>query len=483
MLPDSDKKALEKLAKENADLRAQIASLTEIVAGLRNQLNIITSQQHGGNPNSQASTLSVPAGLAPDVEAQLRRSIAIEIGGMMDAKLAALEGRLLPEKTIRPALASDTRRLVVSQPIQEEPTTKPKEIGKKKRKKGKQKGKAVTPAVVELPAVSTSSGQDKHQEIATSQTNNTWSLVVGRKAKKSNAPQPNVSSAPVTQTRVSQKKRPVKLPKVPTSAAITICVKEGATVGLGDVLSAAKRQINIAEFGITADLLREKRAADGGIVIMVSGENCNAKADSLASRMREVLTNFNVTIGRPTKMAEARVMDLDDSVTPEEVATAIARAGECSTSDVKVGEIRRPPTSLGHVWIRGPLAALKKLASEKRMLLGWTSVRVEVLEPRRMMCYRCFEPGHVRRKCTSATDRSAQCYACGGAHKARECTSPTLRCPVCSDQGRPAGHRLGSQACNPQRKKGSNKNPTQASSAALPGASPMEAMDTSHSQP
>ncbi|KAF9817871.1 hypothetical protein SFRURICE_003277 [Spodoptera frugiperda] len=342
MLPDSadsDKKALEKLAKENADLRAQISSLTEIVAGLRNQLNIITSQQHGGNPNSQASILSVPAGLAPDVEAQLRRSIAIEIGGMMDAKLAALEGRLLPEKTIRPALASDTRRLVVSQPIQEEPTTKPKEIGKKKRKKGKQKGKAVTPAVVELPAVSTSSGQDKHQEIATSQTNNTWSLVVGRKAKKSNALQSGVSSAPVTQTRVPQKKRLVKLPKVPTSAAITICVKEGATVGLGDVLSAAKRQINIAEFGITADLL----------------------------------------------------------------------------------------------------------------------------QPRRMMCYRCFEPGHVRRKCTSATDRSAQCYACGGAHKARECTSPTLRCPGCSDQGRPAGHRLGSQACNPQRKKGSNKNLTQAS--------------------
>ncbi|KAF9816153.1 hypothetical protein SFRURICE_003704 [Spodoptera frugiperda] len=258
MLPDSadsDKKALEKLAKENADLRAQISSLTEIVAGLRNQLNIITSQQHGGNLNSQASILSVPAGLAPDVEAQLRRSIAIEIGGMMDAKLAALEGRLLPEKTIRPALASDTRRLVVSQPIQEESTTKPKEIGKKKRKKGKQKGKAVTPAVVELPAVSTSSGQDKHQEIATSQTNNTWSLVVGRKAKKSNALQPGVSSAPVTQTRVPQKKRSVKLPKVPTSAAITICVKEGATVGLGDVLSAAKRQINIAEFGITADLL------------------------------------------------------------------------------------------------------------------------------------------------------------------------------------------------------------------------------------
>ncbi|KAF9800337.1 hypothetical protein SFRURICE_002906 [Spodoptera frugiperda] len=243
MLPDSadsGREALEKLAKENADLRAQIASLTEIVAGLKNQLNLITTQQQGGNPKLQVSTLSVPDGLSPDVEAQLRRSIAIEIGGMMDAKLAALESRLLPEKTIRPALASDTRRLVVSQPMQEEPTTKAKTIGKKK-KKGKQKGKAVTPAVEELPAVSTSSGRDRHQEVAASQTTNTWSLVVGRKAKKSSALQPVVSSAPVTQTRVPQKKRPVKLPKVPTSAAITICLKEGATVGLGDAYSLQRK--------------------------------------------------------------------------------------------------------------------------------------------------------------------------------------------------------------------------------------------------
>ncbi|KAF9415823.1 hypothetical protein HW555_006650 [Spodoptera exigua] len=340
-MPESDKDALDRLAKENADLRSQVASLKEAVSGLKNQLNLLSQQ--GAQQKSQ--DLSVSAGLAPDTEAQLRRSIAIEVGAMMDAKLAALEGRLLPEKSLRPALASDTRRLASSKPD----TT-------------------------------------------------TWSLVVGRKAKRASAPQPMVSFASAAQSKPLNKPS-VKLPKVPTSAAITVRVREGSNVGLGEVLAEARRRISLSEFGITSDSCREKRAADGGI----------------------------------------------------EVAVAIARAGGCSTEEIKIGEIRRPPLSLGHVWVRGPLVAMKKLASDKRMPLGWTSVRVEVLEPRRMMCYRCFESGHVRRMCTSSVDRSSQCYACGGAHKARECISPILKCPVCSDQGRPSNHRLGGKNCQPQK--------------------------------
>ncbi|KAF9422981.1 hypothetical protein HW555_001524 [Spodoptera exigua] len=398
-MPESDKDALDRLAKENADLRSQVASLKEAVSGLKNQLNLLSQQ--GAQQKSQ--DLSVSAGLAPDTEAQLRRSIAIEVGAMMDAKLAALEGRLLPEKSLRPALASDTRRLASSKPD----TT-------------------------------------------------TWSLVVGRKAKRASAPQPMVSFASAAQSKPLNKPS-VKLPKVPTSAAITVRVREGSNVGLGEVLAEARRRISLSEFGITSDSCREKRAADGGIVFMISGENSSAKADRLASRMREVLGEFDVQIGRPTKFAEARVMDLNDAVTPEEVAVAIARAGGCSTEEIKIGEIRRPPLSLGHVWVRGPLVAMKKLASDKRMPLGWTSVRVEVLEPRRMMCYRCFESGHVRRMCTSSVDRSSQCYACGGAHKARECISPILKCPVCSDQGRPSNHRLGGKNCQPQKKQSQKK--------------------------
>ncbi|KAF9409158.1 hypothetical protein HW555_011400, partial [Spodoptera exigua] len=439
-MPESDKDALDRLAKENADLRSQVASLKEAVSGLKNQLNLLSQQ--GAQQKSQ--DLSVSAGLAPDTEAQLRRSIAIEVGAMMDAKLAALEGRLLPEKSLRPALASDTRRLASSKPVQTEATAK-----ETKRKKLN----AITSTLVaDSPAgIVTSAAKDVRPGTANSQDTTTWSLVVGRKAKRASAPQPMVSFASAAQSKPLNKPS-VKLPKVPTSAAITVRVREGSNVGLGEVLAEARRRISLSEFGITSDSCREKRAADGGIVFMISGENSSAKADRLASRMREVLGEFDVQIGRPTKFAEARVMDLNDAVTPE-----VARAGGCSTEEIKIGEIRRPPLSLGHVWVRGPLVAMKKLASDKRMPLGWTSVRVEVLEPRRMMCYRCFESGHVRRMCTSSVDRSSQCYACGGAHKARECISPILKCPVCSDQGRPSNHRLGGKNCQPQKKQSQKK--------------------------
>ncbi|KAF9794470.1 hypothetical protein SFRURICE_003172, partial [Spodoptera frugiperda] len=333
ILPASDKDALERLAKENTELRSQVASLKEAVAGLKNQLNLLSQQ--GATQKTQVSGLPEPA----DWHYDGREASCIR------KKINWL--RLLPEKPVRPALASDARRLVASKPVQTEVTAKKA----KKKKKKKTKTNAVTPIVAAASPVivSTSAAMDVQPGTANSQDNTTWSLVVGRKAKKANTSQPVASSASTVQVKKSSKPS-VKLPKVPASAAITVRVREGATVGLGEVLAEARRRINLSEFGITSDSCREKRAADGGIVLMIS-----------------------------------------------------------------------------------------------------------VLEPRRMMCYRCFEPGHVRRMCTSSVDRSSQCYVCGGAHKARECTSPTPKCPVCSDQGRPANHRLGGKQCNPQKKRSQKK--------------------------
>ncbi|KAF9404440.1 hypothetical protein HW555_014332, partial [Spodoptera exigua] len=352
-MPESDKDALDRLAKENADLRSQVASLKEAVSGLKNQLNLLSQQ--GAQQKSQPVRICWSGTRYGSAIATFHRHRDSPAG------------------------------------------------------------------------IVTSAAKDVRPGTANSQDTTTWSLVVGRKAKRASAPQPMVSFASAAQSKPLNKPS-VKLPKVPTSAAITVRVREGSNVGLGKYLLRQEDELVFP---------------NSALPVTHVVRNVLLMADRLASRMREVLGEFDVQIGRPTKFAEARVMDLNDAVTPEEVAVAIARAGGCSTEEIKIGEIRRPPLSLGHVWVRGPLVAMKKLASDKRMPLGWTSVRVEVLEPRRMMCYRCFESGHVRRMCTSSVDRSSQCYACGGAHKARECISPILKCPVCSDQGRPSNHRLG----------------------------------------
>lgn len=60
---------------------------------------------------------------------------------------------------------------------------------------------------------------------------------------------------------------------------------------------------------------------------------------------------------------------LHESATTNEVAAEIARIGVCSTSEIKTGEIRFPPKSMGSLWVKCPLAAANKVAVGKRA--GW----------------------------------------------------------------------------------------------------------------
>lgn len=215
-------------------------------------------------------------------------------------------------------------------------------------------------------------------------------------------------------------------------------------------MSAAKQKVKLAEFGI--DNVRQKKAITGGLILEIGGPECTSKANALASRLTEVLGDMDARIARPIKSGEVRVMDLDESITPDDVADAVAKAGDCSVQNIKVGQIRSSPAGLGTIWVRCPLSAVHKLAAAKRICIGWASVRVEVLEARPMQCYRCLEPGHVRAKCPNEQDRSNRCFACGeNNHKASQCTARELNCPVCADLGRPANHRLGSKKCSPPK--------------------------------
>lgn len=234
---------------------------------------------------------------------------------------------------------------------------------------------------------------------------------------------------------------------------VTVTVPQGAKLTMAEAMKAAKTKIRLEDLGISD--LRFRKAITGALVMEVQGEGRDEKADNLAKNIKEVLADTEAVIARPVKTAELRVMDLDESVTPEDVADAIARVGECSALSIKVGEIRMSSSRLGTAWVRCPLDVAHKLGTSKRLRVGWVSARVAALEARPLQCFKCLEKGHVRNKCPNDTkDRSQLCYICGeSGHRARECTANNPRCPVCADLGLPADHRVGSKKCSPPKKK------------------------------
>lgn len=303
----------------------------------------------------------------------------------------------------------------------------------------------------------------------------TWSKVVGRKARKKTteenggtsattsarakakepsgkpqAPQPEpAESSPPSQAKGKGKRKGRR--RVPRTAAVVLTCPPGQ---YKETLRLAMRDIDLASLDING--LKARKAVTGAQLFEVGGPDNKKKADALADRMREVLADREgVVVSRPCPTAEIRIRDLTEAVEEEDILQAVSFAGDCDPTMVKVGSIRSTGRGLSTVWVRCPLAAANRLVAAKRLRIGWVNARVEALEKRPLQCFRCMEKGHVKAQCCGEVDRSKRCYRCGNpGHAARDCTAPE-HCPVCADLGRPAGHRAGSRICKaPKKKKG-----------------------------
>ncbi|XP_037292465.1 nucleolar and coiled-body phosphoprotein 1-like [Manduca sexta] len=272
-----------------------------------------------------------------------------------------------------------------------------------------------------------------------------WVVVASRKAKK---PIPAAAPTANPQSRQPARRAEPKL-RPPRSAAVIISLTPAAVAkGLSykGVLMDAQSRVDLTGLDITR--LRPKFTATGAPMYEVPGANSEERADSLAARLRECFGGSeDVKISRPTKTVELRLTELDYTATPESVAAALSKAGECPTEAIKVGQIRPDRSGVGTAWVKMPIKAALKVKGAGRILIGWTAARVTVLETRPMRCFRCLEPGHVRECCDCSVDRSELCYRCGQTgHKARECKAAP-NCVICAASGKPAGHRLGGKAC------------------------------------
>ncbi|XP_025163575.1 uncharacterized protein LOC112590637 [Harpegnathos saltator] len=155
-------------------------------------------------------------------------------------------------------------------------------------------------------------------------------------------------------------------------------------------------------------------------------------------------------------MGEIRIRGLEVSTSEEEAAQRVAQAGGCRVAEVQTGVIRTTPSGYRSLWMRCPLAAAKKVAEKGTLSLGWTQVKVELLESRPLQCYRCLERGHVQQNCSNKVDRRNICYRCGETdHLARSCTKAAR----CADKGMEDMdiERRGEKRQRPARRSGSEE--------------------------
>lgn len=156
----------------------------------------------------------------------------------------------------------------------------------------------------------------------------------------------------------------------PRSSAVLITLQPealGKGVTYAKVLAEAKEKIALADCGITG--LRFRKGATGARILEVPGASSGAQADALAQKLRETIGEM-AKVSRPTKSAEMRITGMCDSVTPEEVMTAVAHQGGCPRECVKIGSLRCDSWGHSSIWVSCPVAAAKKLGAGGRLLVG-----------------------------------------------------------------------------------------------------------------
>jgi hypothetical protein len=177
---------------------------------------------------------------------------------------------------------------------------------------------------------------------------------------------------------------------------VSLPVKEGSGFSQGEAMSLAKRAINLSD--LDTEVVKQRKVVMRALLLEITGRVADRKASRLAERMAEDLRDYPVKVTVPRRTAELRVSGLEDSVTLEEVVTAVAKAGGCCAEEVNVGVIRTVPRRLGSVWLRCPLTTARKIngstcargdaPSIGKLRIGWTASWVSPFPTRGLQCYK-----------------------------------------------------------------------------------------------
>lgn len=424
---------------ETKRLRADNDRLSKELSNLKTELRALRKDYEDRNARMNALTAPPAPSPVPDMEDIVRR-VTISVGEMVNARIAGIEDRLLPAKTLRPPLAADKRKKIPA--ADDASTSSPASRTQQARKQANQSTNTGTLLADTQPltnrAVASPAVFDKEG----------W-VTVAKKVRTKKPPAPIASSAtkPAKKQAVAAKRK-AKVRISRTSAVVITLQPEALKRGVtyAETLTRAKATINLAELGIEG--VRSRQTATGARILELPGASSGPKADLLAEKLQTALSDV-ARVVRPVKRVDIRISGLDDSISTEEVAMAMATIAECPRDHIKVGDIRTGPGGSGVVTVQCPVLAANSLIKRGRLLVGWSSAQVSALDPRPMRCFRCLGIGHTRPRCPSEVDRGELCFRCGmPGHKSGTCKKEP-RCAICTYARRPAGHVMGGRKCTP----------------------------------
>ena len=99
---------------------------------------------------------------------------------------------------------------------------------------------------------------------------------------------------------------------------------------------------------------------------------------------------------------EFRLLNLDESVTAEEIKEIVAARGKMQLSDIRVGPLRPARDGLNTAWLQCPVTCAELLQRDGSLRVGWSRVRMIPLVRKRLQCYKYFAVGHTRMLWTRA---------------------------------------------------------------------------------
>lgn len=290
--------------------------------------------------------------------------------------------------------------------------------------------------------------------------NDDWQQKTGRKKKKGKKASLTTAAPPSTQKRPQAAvKAPVKAktkPKliIPKSAAVVLSLlpeARGNGVTFAEVIKRAKAVISPADYGAQGFVIKESQA---GAKILELPDPSGTMANALADKLRQTVGDL-VEVSRPEKTADLHITGFDDSISRDDVLDAVAAVSSCARQKVKTTSIMAERDGSWCIRIRCPVAAAKAVAMTEKFKVGWNIVRVRVLSPLPLRCFKCLGLGHTKPRCPSKEDRSKLCFRCGEpGHMAAACSVVKPRCSVCAASKQPADHVMGSRKCNPPASKG-----------------------------